>query len=155
MFAVRDRRSRKFLKTFSGSYNNFCWRTQYKLTVTRALPLQEGQTYPRYETVHNPSKQEIHDAMFCLDSPDGAKLYTGNAGILNSIGGGAERITDPVTGQHKGWRMIPMAIAKPWLEVVDVQTFERRRATARRAAATRKRNSRKAKPAKRRTKARS
>ena len=147
MFAVRDKRTGKFLKTFSGSFNNYEWRTRYKLTVTRELPLQEGQTYPRYETVHNPSKQEIHDTMFCLPNPDGAKLYTGPGGIQCSIGGGYREYTNEQG--HRRWEPIPLAEGKPWLEIVDVQTFERRRAAARRGAATRRRNTRR--PARRRT----
>jgi hypothetical protein len=137
MLAVRDKRTGKFLKSFSCSYNSFKSRTRYKLTITRALPLAEGERWPRYETVHSPSREEIHDAMFCLDSPDGAKLYTGKGGAESSIGGGYVEYIDEATG-HKRWRSLPLAEGKPWLELVDVQTFERRRAAARKGAKTRR-----------------
>jgi len=139
MLAVRDRRTGKFLKTFSGSFNNFEWRTRYKLTVTRRIPANpaEGRPFDRYENTHTPSRDEIHDAMFCLASPDGAKLYVNRGGVQTSIGGGYRSIVDPATG-YKRYESIPLEEGKPWLELVDVQTFERRRAAARKGAATRR-----------------
>jgi hypothetical protein len=146
MFAVRDRRSRKFLKTFSGSLNNLEWRTKYRLTVTRKVPRAEGQTFDRYETVHSPSRDEIHNAIFCLPGADGAKLYVSETAAGQAFYSYRYRANHDEAGNRlPGWHPISLAEACPWLELVDVETMERRRAAARRAAATRKRNARKPK----------
>lgn len=66
MFAVKDKRSGKFLRDFTGSYSTF----------------QSNGNSP----AHLYKGEKTHDEMWCLDSPNGAKLYRNRGGIKNSIG---------------------------------------------------------------------
>lgn len=142
MLAARDKRTGKFLKSFSGSLNHFEWNTEYRLTITRKLPLEPGQTWHKYETVHKPSREEVHAAMFCLPNADGAKLYATKAGAADSFYSYRWRANrDEFGNRIGGYNSLPLAEALPWLELVDVQTFERRRAAARKGAATRRKAS--------------
>lgn len=84
MFAVKDKRTGKFLKAFSGSFNYFEWCTGYHLRKQNA------------DWIDQIPSQKVHDRMFCLDTPDGAKLYKTKGGAA-SIG------------------------KFPWLEIVEVQ----------------------------------
>jgi hypothetical protein len=66
MFAVKDKRSNKFLRDFTGSYSTFA---------------SNGNS-PAYLN----KGRKTHDEMWCLDSPTGAKLYRTKGGVKSSIG---------------------------------------------------------------------
>ena len=101
MFAVRDTRSGKFLRNFSQSYNHFHFGVVYDL---------------KEKLGRDPTQEEVHDAMWCLDSPSGAKLYKTETGVATSFYGHRYRRTD-----DNRLRRIPLAEALPWLEIVPVK----------------------------------
>jgi hypothetical protein len=78
MFAVKDKRSNKFLRDFTGSYSTFA---------------SNGNS-----PAHLYKGAKTHEEMWCLDSPNGAKLYRNRGGVRNSIGD------------------------EEWLEIVEVNT---------------------------------
>jgi len=96
VYAVKDKRNGKFLQTFSGSLNSFQWNVSWRLEK------QLGR---------KPTYQEVHDAMFCLDAPNGAKLYKTFSAVANSFYS-YHRYTRPKKTFEE---------ALPWLEIVEVK----------------------------------
>jgi hypothetical protein len=100
MFAVRDNRTGKFLRNFSGSLNHaemYC-----------AFDLED-------KLGRKPTRDELHAAMWCMDTPEGSKLYKTESGIKTSFYSYCFRRID---GNRK---RIPLAEALPWLQVVKVK----------------------------------
>lgn len=103
MFAVRDRRTGKFLKYSTyGEYQAF-----------------------RQALGHEPTKQERHDNLYRLDSPEHAQLWKTKGGVKKSFF--PERFLGYTyyTDKHGFHRNRPISIpieeALPWLEIVEVE----------------------------------
>ena len=122
MFALRDRRSRKFLKFYSGSFYAAESASGYRL---RKLGVDQ-------------TRDNIHAELFSLSSADGAKLFKTRAGVAAAFD---SRCWRRVGEQQFAYVKLPLEDAVPWLEIVDVEVLERRRAAAKRGAATRKQKS--------------
>lgn len=105
MFVVRDKRSGKFMKSFSGSRNDGKGKIAYRL----------GRELGRQPTI-----EEVHSAMWSLESPNGAKVYKTKAGVTGSFKGYRYRREVAPNG---GWRhtLIPLEEACPWLEILEVE----------------------------------
>jgi hypothetical protein len=87
MFAVRNKITGKFLCGFSGSLNHR--RRRWNTTL---------------------------DELFCLDTPDGAKLYRTMGAVANSF------YSYRYQTINSGRRMLPLSDALPWLEIIQVET---------------------------------
>lgn len=114
MFAVMDRRSGKFLRDFSGSFNDFSSDCRLKLSKK----LSDGE-YTALDYVNQknwPTEEQLHDEMFSLRSPNGAKLYKKKSAVSASFY--SQRYCTTADGYFK---RRPLEIALPWLVIVPVQ----------------------------------
>lgn len=95
MFAVRDNRTGKYLKGFSGSLNHFKFATRWRLEKASSQVTSD----------------DVHAALFCLDTPNGAKVYRNEAAVANSF----------YSYRYRAERRVSLQEACPWLEIVPIQ----------------------------------
>jgi hypothetical protein len=113
MFAVRDKRTGKFLRNFSCSFNKFQSRVHYQILEKKVGKLDSMESFNRRDEV---TDEEIHANMWSLDTPNGAKLYKTESGVETSFYSYRFRRND-----DGGLKRIPLSQALPWLEIVKVQ----------------------------------
>ncbi len=110
MFAVRDKRSKKYLIAASGSYNKQRRYNGYGL---------------ERELKRKPTPEEAHAALYCLRSANGARLYKTKAAVAASFGSCCYRQKPdwkPGDGGRRYYR-ITLEEACPWLEIVPVKVI--------------------------------
>lgn len=82
MFAVRDTRTGKFLRRFSGSYNRK-WYYAYH-SMEKAHPELADPAHPYYG---NPAFERLaRESLWSADTVADAKIYANIGGVKNSVG---------------------------------------------------------------------
>ena len=127
MFVLRDKRTGKYLKSFSGSFARFKWRTAYRSKLREEY--NEALVPGVYADGRSVAKKEqdartLAELLFCLPSPVGAKVYATKAGIHNSLG--AHRRLPRPKQTSKGlvhYEAIPLSESHPWLEILPVSSI--------------------------------
>jgi hypothetical protein len=108
MYVVRDKRSGKFLKASSHSYNKQRWTTGYDL---------------ERDLNRKPTPEEAHKALWCLRSANGARLYKSKQAVASSFYSHCyRRIENPEPGGRR-YRRVMLEEAMPWLEIVPVKVI--------------------------------
>lgn len=89
MFAVRDKRSNKFLKAFNGTFN----RASFYVQCAIAEEMLGGKKKAREDNdmavvnkLKDVSYRQVCDKMFCLKTPNDAQLYKSENAVGASIG---------------------------------------------------------------------
>lgn len=118
MFAVRDNRTGKFLADFSGSFNRFMDHTRWRLQASLG---------------RNPTWEEVHAAMFCCETPNGAKVYRTRQSVSASFysyrWGAARRRAEEEQGrelsgeERRQLRNGPLQEVCPWLQIMPVKSI--------------------------------
>lgn len=104
MYAVFDTVTNKYLKRFSGSYNNRCRAVHYR--IRRQMGLSWYHDTPELNAA-------VQDAMWTTNKSE-AKLYSSKAAVACSFY--SKREYDSTTRKYKS-----MAEALPHLEIVEVE----------------------------------
>lgn len=88
MFAVRDKRTGKFLKAFNGSFN----KASFHVRCDIAEELLGGKKEARQDNacavvdkLKDVNWQSVVDRMWCLKTPQGAQIYKTEWAVLASI----------------------------------------------------------------------
>lgn len=125
MFAVRDKRTGKFLRSFSASLNMFTFSVGccFNKSVRKFFGLLP---WNRDDKKDPPplTRDQVHSYMYALPSPEGAKLYKSHAAVKNSFYSYCHRGYKEHT--TKNGRVInkpisiPLEEALPWIELVEV-----------------------------------
>jgi len=130
MFVLKDKRTGKYLKNFSGSYNRARDHISYKISSELKLPFST--------TAARKIDRIVHNRMWCLDTSNGAKLYISISGIKSAFYSKCHKRNPLVPkdlfindGSYytfcrdkgiKSYIKISFEEAFPWIEIVEIIT---------------------------------
>jgi hypothetical protein len=103
MYALRDTRSGRFLKNFSGSFSRFEWYAGYTLEK---------------DLGRKPTVEELHSTLWCQDTPNDAKLYKTIGGVKTAHHSVRK---NPIEGKSPRYVTVPLNESCPWMEIVKVE----------------------------------
>jgi hypothetical protein len=105
MFAIRHKKTGKFLKAFNGSFNKASFYTEYALATELVKEAERDDPLAVLNKMAGSKKrvtwEQVVDRMWCLKTPNGAQLYKSEGAVKASIGDGDWYEIVPVVTQVK------------------------------------------------------